>query len=128
MILRYTILYVDDVPSTLRFYQEALGIQPRFLHESGDFAELETGATRLAFSSRALMRQLGKETATPDPRQPIFEIAFEADDVESALERARSAGAKITQEPRLEAWGQKTAYFSDPNGFLVEICTPVPQQ
>lgn len=127
MFLRYTIFYVDDVRATLRFYEAALGIAPRFLHESGDFGELETGATRLAFSSRSLMRQLGKETAPPDPRKPVFEIAFETDDVEAALERARNAGATVAQEPRQEAWGQTTAYFTDPNGFLVEICTPVAQ-
>ena len=45
----YTILYVPDVPASLAFYQAAFGLNTRFLHDSGDFAELDTGATALAF-------------------------------------------------------------------------------
>jgi len=29
------------------------------------------------------------------------------------------------QPPEAMPWGQTTAYVTDPNGFLVEICTPV---
>ena len=39
--------------------------------------------------------------------------------------RAESAGAKVVQEARREPWGQTTAYVTDLNGFLVEICSPV---
>lgn len=46
----YTILDVDDVGRTLDCYVAALGLSVRFLHESGDFGELETGGTALAFS------------------------------------------------------------------------------
>ena len=48
----YTILYVEDVRKTLSFYDQAFGFKTKFLHESGDFGELEIGATALAFSSR----------------------------------------------------------------------------
>ena len=49
MQLGYTILYVPDVPATLKFYEAAFGLTTRFLHESGDYGELETGSTALAF-------------------------------------------------------------------------------
>ena len=60
MFLRYTILYVGDVAAALDFYERAFGLARGFLHETGDYGELATGDTKLAFSSRALMRQLGK--------------------------------------------------------------------
>lgn len=125
MTFRYTILYVDDVPATLAFYEAAFGLSIGFLHESNDYGELSTGATKLAFSSRSLMRHLGKEPAHPNPAAPVFEIAFETDDVDSALAKALDAGATLLQEARNEPWGQRTAYVSDPNGYLVELCTPV---
>lgn len=125
MIYRYTILYVDDVAASLGFYERAFGLTRQFLHDSGDFGELSTGQTRLAFSSRALMRQLGKEPGKPDPRAPVFEVAFETDDVGGALRRAISAGAKLVQDLREEPWGQTTSYVTDPDGYLVEICSPV---
>ena len=36
----YTILYVKDVKATLAFYEAALGLTTRFLHEGGDYGGL----------------------------------------------------------------------------------------
>lgn len=125
MNLRYTILYVADVAATLAFYERAFALKRLFLHESGDYGELATGETKLAFSSVALMTQLGKTPGKPSAEAPVFEIAFETDDVSAAFNRAVAAGAKPIQNVRDEPWGQTTSYVSDPNGYLVEICSPV---
>jgi uncharacterized glyoxalase superfamily protein PhnB len=125
VILRYTILYVENVAAALDFYETVFGLERLFLHETGDYGELATGQTKLAFSSKALMRQLGKAPGTHDPKEPVFELAFETDDVAAALQHAVAAGAVKLQDVREEAWGQITAYVSDPFGYLVEICSPV---
>ena len=125
MRLRYTILYVDDVRASLDFYVRAFGLEQGFLHEGGDYGELITGETKLAFSSTRLMRELGKNPQPPAPSQPTFEIAFETEDVRSAYEKAILAGAVSVQEVRDEPWGQTTSYVADPSGYLVEICSPV---
>mgnify|MGYP001243342841 FL=1 len=125
MIFRYTILYVDDVASSLDFYERAFGLKRGFLHEAGDYGELITGETKLAFSSRELMRQLDKNPASPEANAPTFEIAFETDDVAAAFRRAIDAGATPIQNTRDELWGQTTSYVADPNGYLIEICTAV---
>ena len=54
MLFRYTILYVEDVAQSLDFYERAFGLVRGFLHESGDYGEMVTGETRLAFSSTRL--------------------------------------------------------------------------
>tara|TARA_Y100001954_G_scaffold239398_1_gene313664 strand:- start:26783 stop:27172 length:390 start_codon:yes stop_codon:yes gene_type:complete len=123
--LKYAIFYVEDVARSIEFYEQVFGLKRTMIHESGDYGELDTGATTLSFSSRRLMTELGKSPGVPDPTSPIFEIAFETDDVPAALEKARSAGAKVVQEVREEEWGQTTAYVLDNNGYLVEICSPV---
>lgn len=125
MIFRYTILYVDDVATSLDFFSKAFGLEKQFLHDSGDYGELATGETRLAFSSTRLMRDLGKNPRKPARGRPTFEIAFEAEDVAAALDRALAAGAGLVQELRREPWGQTTSYVSDSNGYLIEICSPV---
>ncbi|EIU1655514.1 MULTISPECIES: VOC family protein [Pseudomonadota] len=125
MIFKYTILYVDDVAASLAFYERAFGLTQGFLHDSGDYGELATGGTKLAFSSRTLMRTLGKETGRPAVDAPVFEIAFETDDVDAACKRALDAGARLVQGVRQEPWGQTTSYVADPDGYLVEICSPV---
>jgi lactoylglutathione lyase len=125
MFFRYTILYVADVPATLAFYSAAFGLPQGFLHESGDFGELQTGETKLSFCSIALMQQLGKTVATSAPKLPCFEIAFETTDVAAALDRAVAAGATLIQGVEYMDWGQTTAYVQTPDGTMVEICTAV---
>ncbi len=125
MQLAYTILYVDDVGRTLDFYRDAFGFTVRFLHESGDYGELETGATTLSFSSRRLMRELKKNPQSADPQAPCFEIALTTANVAAAVEKAVGSGATLIQEPHDMPWGQTVAYVADRDGFLVEICTPM---
>ena len=47
----YTIIYVPDVAASLSFFESAFGLSRRFLHESGDYGEIESGETTLAFAS-----------------------------------------------------------------------------
>ena len=123
--LKYTILYVEDVSQTLCFFESAFGFRQKMLHESGDYGELDTGLTTLSFSSLKLMTQIGKNPGRADPGNPTFEIAFETDDVPAALEQALAAGAILVQGTEDMPWGQTTAYVTENNGFLLEICTPV---
>ena len=125
MQFAYTILYVENVEQTLNFYRDALGMKVKFLHESGDYGELDTGATTLSFSSRKLMTELKKNPQPADAQAPCFEIALTTHDVPAALEKAVAAGAKKLQDPHQMPWGQTIAYVADLNNFLVEICTPI---
>ncbi|MEO0376472.1 MAG: VOC family protein [Cyanobacteria bacterium P01_A01_bin.17] len=125
MKFKYTILYVEDVSATIEFFEAAFSCQKAMIHESGDYGELATGDTKLAFSSLKLMDQLGKSPATASPTGPTFELAFETEDVSKALQQAIDAGAKLVQDLEEMPWGQTTAYVCEPNGFLIEICTPI---
>ena len=63
-------------PATLKFYEAAFGLTTRFLHESGDYGELETGSMPLAFSVHHLMQQLGKNPQAASTTAPCLEIAL----------------------------------------------------
>ncbi|WP_218312359.1 VOC family protein [Alteromonas antoniana] len=125
MKLKYTILFVEDVEKTLEFYENAFGLKRAMLHEGGDYGELDTGSTTLSFSSINLMNELGKDIGLVDAQKPVFEIAFETENVEKALQKALNAGARLIQDIREEPWGQTTSYVADHNGFLIEICSAV---
>lgn len=125
LTFRYTILYVENVVQTVEFYENAFGFGRKMLHESGDYAELATGNTILSFSSHKLMKDLGKNPGRADSKNPVFEIAFETDDVESALNHALAQGAGLIQAVQEMPWGQTIAYVTDINGVLIELCTSV---
>lgn len=121
----YTILYVENVAETLAFYEKAFGFKTKFLHESQDYGELDTGSTTLSFSSIELMKQIGKNPHHNNAKNPSFEIAFTTKDVPQALDKAIKAGASLIQPAEDMPWGQTTAYVADNNNFLVELCTPM---
>lgn len=125
LTFKYTILYVSNVSDTLAFFEKAFGFKRTMLHESGDYGELDTGNTTLSFSSLELMKNIGKNPGKVDATQPTFELAFQTKDVAGALIKAIGAGATLVQDVEEMPWGQTTAYVSDNNGFLVELCSPI---
>jgi len=128
LTFKYTILYVKNVTATLIFFEAAFGFKRAMLHESGDYGELDTGDTTLSFSSLELMSNIGKNPGKVNAANPTFEIAFQTNDVPKALAKAIEAGAILVQDAEEMPWGQTTAYVSDNNGFLIELCTPVSAQ
>jgi lactoylglutathione lyase len=124
----YTIVYVASVSDTLSFYREAFGFATRFLHESGDYGELATGETALAFASH----ELGKLNFEGDYQQSDLavspfgvELAFVTEDVAAAYAKAIAAGAVPLKAPIAKPWGQVVAYVRAKEGSLIELCSPV---
>lgn len=123
----YTIVYVTSVVDTLRFYQDAFGFETRFLHESGEYGELETGATVLAFASHAMgYANLGGAYQKSDPAAtPLgVELAFITENVPAAYAKSIAAGAVAVKAPMEKPWGQIVAYVRSIEGSLIELCSP----
>lgn len=124
----YTILYVRDVATSLELYERAFDQKRRFVHESGQYAELETGATTLAFASRDLAASNlppAHRPAEVGAPTPAFEVCFVTEDVHAAFERAAGAGAEPVSEPQTKPWGQDVAYVRDRDGNLIELASPI---
>jgi lactoylglutathione lyase len=128
MKLGYTIIYVPSVASSLEFFEQAFGLERGFLHGSGDYGELKTGETTLAFASHALgaLNLPGGHVRASDSSQPLgMEIALVTQDVGAAHQRALAQGAKELSAPSQKPWGQVVSYVRAPDGTLIELCTPV---
>jgi len=125
MQLGYTLFYVSDVESTMKFYSKAFGLEMGFLHESKQYGEMATGETKLGFVHHDTASSHGfiyeKMNLTKKPA--AFEVGFVTDNVKLAFDNAVKSGAKPLQDPVTKPWGQTVAYVRDCNGYLVEICT-----
>jgi lactoylglutathione lyase len=121
----YTILYVGDVGASVDFYERAFGLERRLVHDSGQYAELETGATALAFAAHDLAAENVPGLPRPEGDRAGFEVCFVTEDVAGGYSRAVEAGAAPVSEPATKPWGQSVAYVRDPEGVLVEIASPV---
>jgi lactoylglutathione lyase len=123
----YTIFYVADVAATVEFYEKCFGLKRRFVHESGQYAEMETGATALAFAAETLVQGSGI-AFVPNVRsgKPAgIEVGLVSDDPKRAYAHAIANGALGIKPVEAKPWGQLVGYVRDLNGCLVEICSAV---
>ncbi len=127
MRLGYVIFYVPDVKASIDFYERAFGLSLRFLHDSGEYAEMETVATALGFVADSITETNPFDVAPADPSNPApgVEIALVTGDVDAAYAHALKNGATPCMAPESKPWGQTVSYVRDNNGYLVEICSPV---
>lgn len=124
----YTILYVDNVQAQVDFYRKAFGLENAFITEDNTYAEMASGGTKLSFAHHSMgdgsfTEPYRKSTAGERPFG--IEIAFSTDDVQATLDAAVGAGGTLFAPVKAKPWGQTVAYVRDPEGFLVEICTPM---
>ena len=124
----YTIIYTPDVAASLTFFETAFGLQRRFLHDGGDYGELETGATTLAFAAHSLGAAHFPEgyVRANESALPLgMEIALVTSDAPAAHAKALASGAKEMKAPERMPWGQTVSWLRCPDGSLVELCTPM---
>lgn len=124
----YTILYVEDVAQSLHFYEQAFGLERKFLTPENDYGELKSGSTTLSFASLSLAHsnlKNGFQSSSPNQKPFGIELGFTTNEVAATMAKAIAAGAS-EEEPLVEKpWGQQVGYLRDPNGFLLEVCSPM---
>jgi uncharacterized glyoxalase superfamily protein PhnB len=122
-------ILTDFVPNMLAFYRDVLGFSVK--SNLGEYVELENEGVRFAICDREIM-----EKATDDesyiytPHGQAFELAFPCEtpeDVDATYTRIIEAGAKAIKPPMTMPWGQRTAFFADPDGYIHEIFSELPK-
>jgi catechol 2,3-dioxygenase-like lactoylglutathione lyase family enzyme len=123
----FPILHVRDVERSVRFYEECFGFELAFrFPDDGplEFAFLKLGETGIGIGSTA---------APPVPDWPAeratgsFQLCIYAEDVEAAAVRLEAHGAHRLTEPRAMPWGEKLAFFEDPDGNLLHVTAVLDQ-
>ncbi|HVR87854.1 MAG TPA: VOC family protein [Planctomycetota bacterium] len=108
-------LWVSNMKRSLEFYRK-MGILPRFISPDQEFASLQT-------KGAALQLHAGGK---PHPRLlEAMHIDFAVDDVDKAYVRLRARGLKFKGVPEDRPWGERSAYLTDPDGFVLEISGPL---
>lgn len=129
MKLGYVIIFARDVVQTVEFYEKAFRLERRFVHESNKYAEMETGATALAFVDEELAATSGAAVACRKNRSGDMpagiELVLTSPEVEAAYAHAVASGATAVSAPVSKPWGQKVGYVLDNNGVLVELASPL---
>ena len=123
----FPILYVADVERSVHFYCEAFGFEIGFRWPSAgelEFAFLRLDPLGIGIGSHATPREL--YGAEPDPGSaPRFELCIYTDDVDGASERLLSLGSRQLRPAADQPWGERRAYFEDPDGNPIHVVMPI---
>ena len=118
--IRTVTLFVEDLDSTKRFYEDVFGLPVKF--EDPESAVFDFGPTQI---------NLLKATAAPELIEPAsvggpdagarFQLTITVDDVDRTCDLLRARGVKLLNGPIDRPWGVRTAAFRDPAGHVWEI-------
>jgi len=121
-------LGVDDLEKSLRFYRDGLGLPTRgivgkeYEHGAVAFFDLKNGL-KLALWPRNDLAYDSRLSKSPRSSTE-FSIGHNVDsrdEVDTVLEQARRAGAKIVKPAQETFYGGYAGYFLDPDDHLWEI-------
>lgn len=122
-------ILTDHVPGMVKFYQDALGFQVKL--DMGQYVELENEGVRFSICDRDIMEKATQhESYRETHRGQAFELAFPCDtpeDVDLSFARLVQFGAKPIKSPTSTPWGQRTAFFADPEGYIHELFSELPK-
>jgi uncharacterized glyoxalase superfamily protein PhnB len=106
----FPILYVADVDRAARFYESAFGFERTYEWKEADrvvYAAHKRGDSQLAFGEG-------------DGRGG-FELCIYVDDIDRVAALLRKLGAREVKPPEDMPWGERMAYFDDPDGHRLHV-------
>lgn len=125
--LGYAVLFVEDFDRTLAFYADMVGLPVRLRAEG--YVEFAVEGAKFALLARSRVPELVGEAhaGRPSPGAHEGEVAFVVEDVDRVYVELVGRGVPFLGAPQTRPWGQRTAYFHDPEGHLIEIATNLPR-
>lgn len=121
-------LGVADLEKSLAFYRDGLGLPTEgiigreFAHGAVAFFDLSGGLKLAIWAQDDIAHDSGL------PKQPVSPTAItighnvaQREEVDTVMEAAQRAGARIIKTPQDTFYGGYAGYFSDPDGHLWEI-------
>jgi lactoylglutathione lyase len=123
MRILHTMIRVNDLEQSVRFYTDLLGMK---LLRKKDY---EGGRFTLAFvgygdedSSAVIELTYNWDTHSYDLGNAFGHIAIGTNDIQGTVEKVRAAGGKVTREPGPMKHGTTViAFVEDPNGYKIEL-------
>lgn len=121
-------LGVDDLEAAVAFYRDGLGLPSdgivgtEFERGAVAFFDLEHGLRLALYPRDSLAHGSGLPRTEPSPTD--FSLGHNVgsrEEVDSVMEQAERAGARIVQPAESTFWGGYAGHFQDPDGHLWEV-------
>ena len=121
-------LLVNDFPASLAFWRDIMGLPLSFSEETMGYAYFDTENAGIELYSRnGFAAALGQAMPEATPAGYPAVIVLRVDDIDATYADLVKRGAKAVAEPvDRPVWQARTAHFSDPDGYVVEIYSQLP--
>jgi catechol 2,3-dioxygenase-like lactoylglutathione lyase family enzyme len=129
----HVMLYVSDMEKSIRFYEQALGLEVhkrieevQIKTEKGETETVSLGLVMMKFPNSNFVLELSEQSYTDPMNQAIHfqHMGITVKNLDEAVAKAMLAGAKKTQENRTisdESIIVKNTFVSGPDGELIEL-------
>ena len=117
-------LFVNDMPTMIRFYRDVLGFEIAEGEDAENVYLLKDGTLFMLYERKNFEQMTSRKYDYIKGFNGHFEIALYVDtfeEVDKEYAKAVEKGARPVLEPTTEPWGQRTCYVADPEGNLIEI-------
>lgn len=117
-------LFVNDMPTMIRFYRDVLGFAIKEDENTSNVYLVKDGTLFLLYGREDFEKLTSKKYAylkgvNAHSEMALYVDTFEEVDVE--YQNAIQNGASSLLEPTTEPWGQRTCFIADPEGSVIEI-------
>ena len=124
MILTHSCIVTDNIDELYDFYRAVLEIEPR---TSDGYAEFPTDGGALSLWSRQEAEQEAPGAFQSDANRSIM-LEFQVADVDEQYARLQRLNIEWVKPPSTQAWGNRSIYFRDPDGNLVNFYSRVTKE
>lgn len=123
----HVILYVNDQNRSTSFYKNVLALEPRLDVPGMTEFELSNGTVLGLMPKSGIKKLLGEKIEDPDKLNgiPRAELYLLVDDPQKYFERALQHGAKELSKLQPRDWGDKAAYCSDNDGYILAFAKKI---
>ncbi|GCE02966.1 VOC family protein [Dictyobacter aurantiacus] len=120
-------LLINNFAASLKFWRDIVGLTLTYSDETMGYAYFELDGTGLELFKRdEFMNSIGAVTTGQTSGEQQSVLNFKVEDVDATYAELLQRGANAISRPQdRPAWQARTAHFSDPDGHILEIYSPL---
>ncbi len=118
--IAWVLLVTDNYERSLKFYRDVLEFIVEREVKDDEFCQFSLGNCYLAIFGRSHLEKVVDKQHLSHAGGAIYSFP-DSENIDADCQLLKSKGVALIKEPATQPWGQRTAYFTDPDGHIWEL-------